>query len=115
MKHHFSKAHIVRTITIIFLLIVAGVEAAVLLRDIREHKQTRPTFHSTTVDVEPWMTFSYINTLYKLPSGLLETRLGIGDVRYPDLEVRRLAKDRNMDEQDLVGLVELVVKDYLRR
>lgn len=114
MRKHFTKANIVRTLTIIFLLGIAGIEAVVLLRDVREHKRARPTFHEQVIDIEPWMTFDYINKRYDLPVGLLETRLGIGSARYPDLEVARLAKDRNMSESDLIGLVELVITDYFR-
>ena len=42
--------------------------------------------------IRPWMTFDYINTLFKVPPDYLKTSLSITDASYPRLSLSGYAK-----------------------
>ncbi len=48
-------------------------------------------------DIEPWMTFAYINTVFKLPETYLQQTLGIADIRYPNTSIQRLIRKNNLN------------------
>jgi len=70
----------------------------------------------TTADVTlvgPWMTFSYINTLFKIPPDYLKTDLSITDPSYPQLSLYGYAKYQNKGIATVVDQVERSLSDYL--
>ena len=52
----------------------------------------RPLAVTDTGYIRPWMTFDYINTIFKLPKDYLKTELGITDNRYPRLSINQSAR-----------------------
>ena len=45
----------------------------------------------SVAQVEPWMTFSYLNVVFKLPGSYLQKSLLISDKRYPNISIRSYA------------------------
>lgn len=55
--------------------------------------------------IEPWMTFDYISTAFKVPSSYLKTALAISDLRFPRITLHKYAKIYGLDEQVLTSSV----------
>ncbi|HTP56721.1 MAG TPA: hypothetical protein VMJ72_00365, partial [Candidatus Paceibacterota bacterium] len=65
--------------------------------------------------IQSWMTFSYINTVFNLPAGYLVSTLKMQDARYPDLTIRQYARTHDLNERDVTDTVEGSVSQYLQR
>jgi hypothetical protein len=63
--------------------------------------------------IRPWMTFDYINTLYKVPPDYLETQLSITDPSYPRLSLSGYAKYDATSTAAVLGIVENSLAAYL--
>jgi len=63
--------------------------------------------------IKSWMTFDYINKLFKLPPEYLKMQLAIADTRYPRISIRSFAKNNNMDINIFLLNVEQEVRNYL--
>ncbi len=61
---------------------------------------------------ESWMTFSYMNRAFLLPTAYLETVLGITDNRYPNLTVIEYAKDVGLPLNDALIKVQAAIANY---
>jgi hypothetical protein len=64
--------------------------------------------------IRSWMTFEYINTLFKLPSDYLKNNLGITDAHYPKISIRALARNTHVNESLLLSEVQESVKMYMQ-
>lgn len=114
--------------TYIFVGLLFIVSALVLVRvtfDIQRLRQsgTMPSRHGLTFRrhaadipnpsyIEGWMTFGYINRVFNLPSAYLQKQLGILNVKYPNVQLARSAKDNNVDTAAFVTQVRVVVSQY---
>ncbi len=111
-----KKDEVFRVVIIIVLAVAVVVEMIVLMRDIgttKEHGGLKPRIrHEQTMAVEPWMTFTYLNTLFSLPDPYLAERLSIADARYPDLEIRRYAKEYGIDPLVLVRAIKNAIQQH---
>jgi len=63
--------------------------------------------------VQPWATFDYINTLFKLPPAYLQTQLSITDSHYPRVHLSRYAKSKNIDANVFLAQVKEAIRSYL--
>ncbi|HUC31199.1 MAG TPA: hypothetical protein VMR99_00715 [Candidatus Paceibacterota bacterium] len=63
--------------------------------------------------IQPWMTFSYINTLFKISPDYLKTNLSISDLSYPQLSLSEYANYENVDVITVMNQVEDSLYNYL--
>ncbi|MCL4405366.1 MAG: hypothetical protein M1361_02360 [Patescibacteria group bacterium] len=63
--------------------------------------------------ITSWMTFDYINRLFKLPEDYLKTSLSVSDSRYPQMSVYAYAKASHTSTATSVAEVSSAVRDYL--
>ncbi len=63
--------------------------------------------------IRPWMTFDYINTLYKVPLDYLKTQLSITDPSYPRLSLSGYAEYDATSTTAVLGVVEHSLAAYL--
>ena len=63
--------------------------------------------------IRSWMTFDYINKLFALPTGYLQTQLQISDAHYPRLTISSYAKTENASTTAFLGEVENAVRNYV--
>jgi hypothetical protein len=66
----------------------------------------------TVSDIEPWMTFYYINTVFKLPPSYLKDSFDITDLKYPNISLVKYARDHRLARFDFVSQVQKVVSIY---
>ena len=63
--------------------------------------------------IRSWMTFDYINTLFRLPPDYLKTQLNITDPHYPRISIRTFAKNSHVDVTVFLNMVQEDVKNFL--
>jgi len=63
--------------------------------------------------IRPWMTFDYVNRLFKVPPDYLKTRLNISNTRYPQLSISGYAKYNHLDITAFMSEVTGALHDYL--
>jgi hypothetical protein len=106
-------------IALVVLLVILGIffvqeyhaaRKTQILNDI--HSGVPLTSNDVSV-IRPWMTFDYINRIFKLPPNYLETDLSISDPHYPRTSISSYATYTHTDPTLLVNQVEGAVYDYL--
>ncbi len=63
--------------------------------------------------IATWMTFDYLNRIFKLPPEYLKASLSITDARYPRMTVKRYASDRRSDPAIVLTAVKAAVQAFL--
>lgn len=80
-----------------------------------QHEQLRQELtrrRPTVSDIQPWMTFDYVNVVFKLPPAYLKQSLNITDPHYPNLQISRYARRNNLDPQQLIGQIQNSILNY---
>ena len=75
--------------------------------------QRKPLTANDVVSIQPWMTFDYINTAFKLPPDVLKNTLPISDPRYPREVLQSYARRHSIAVPALLNTVRAAVQDYL--
>ena len=65
--------------------------------------------------IRGWMTFRYINMLFKLPPAYLQTSLNISDKRYPNVTIDSFASSQKIDKAQLLELVVKAVQNQNKK
>ena len=63
--------------------------------------------------IRPWMTFDYINALFKVPPDYLKANMSIMDTSYPRLSLSGYAKYQGTSTTAVLGVVENSLTAYL--
>jgi hypothetical protein len=77
-----------------------------------EHRKT-PLGASDVDAIRPWMTFDYINKLFNIPPGYLQTDLMISDPHYPQLTISGYAHNTDVDVNAVMLQTEMALSNYL--
>jgi hypothetical protein len=62
--------------------------------------------------IEDWMTFDYINHLFKIPADYFKTTLSITNARYPRLTIAHFASETHIQASDALISVQNAVRAY---
>lgn len=65
------------------------------------------------VFVQGWMTFDYVNQLFRIPSDYLEDKLSIADPHYPHITISGYARRNKLDAGIFLAGVDQAIVDYL--
>lgn len=63
--------------------------------------------------IRSWMTFDYINTIFKLPPDYLKGQLSISDPHYPRVSISSYAKNNSLNESAFLGEIQQTVRGYV--
>lgn len=111
-----SKGLLFRALLVITLIIIVINESMVIIRDLDRSKNQRIFLKQKEINqlvfIEPWMTFQYVNQIFELPEDYLFTELLIKDQRYPNLEIRRYAKENNIVPSLLINQIIVAIHKY---
>jgi hypothetical protein len=124
--YYFSKYNIwAQVVLVLIILFVALLEIQAIsaeIRDLRAEKMNYPheavpkePFTADPVspdEIEEWMTFSYINTVFKLPTDYLADTLGIVDSAYPKLSILRYVRTHHIPSDQFISELKRVLIDY---
>jgi hypothetical protein len=100
---------------VVLLVCITG--AALWLDAQNDQYQGRAFHHRWEYSVQPatiqdWMTFNYLNAVFKLPPTYLENTLTIQDTHYPDISIRGYARAHGIDAGTFLGEVQDTLKAY---
>ncbi len=132
MKEYFKKIRTwlnnyspLRTLLIFCLLLACLFEISFIVQNLRAASknsnkflinQTLPNrFITTAEEIDQWMTFSYINFIFKLPSDYLKTILSITDPRYPNIPIERYARKHHISIPQLLEQIKNSIVDYKQK
>ena len=65
----------------------------------------------TVEDIQPWMTFDYINKQFDLEGDYLKNALNITDPRYPNIPVGSFSKRQKMDPRTTVEKIKQLIRE----
>lgn len=63
-------------------------------------------------EIQPWMTFQYVNFVFKLPPSYLSGAFGITDSHYPNIQIARYAKAQGLDLATFLARLKQAVGGY---
>jgi hypothetical protein len=102
-KHFWKGVFIVLLLIVISLLIYFVID----IKNLYQTGTFRPTrgFNINHISkqtanpnqIEGWMTFSYVNYLFNLPTNYLLETLNIQDSRYPNMGINKYVKVKGLD------------------
>ena len=98
--------------------IESNIDATVALGSLAPQNRLRRLSLQRPITIDPnaiavWMTFDYLNTVFKLPPSYLKTALNITDPRYPRLTIRRFAGDQKTNAVIALTAVKAAVQAFL--
>ena len=71
-----------------------------------------PLTEKNTSIINSWMTFDYINVIFKLPKDYLKTSLHIVDIHYPKISISKYVKANKLDINTFLSEVKNSVNSY---
>ena len=63
-------------------------------------------------EIQPWMTFDYLNKQFGLPSEYLKTALQVTDPKYPNVPIGKMFRRQGADTQAVVERVKQLVREH---
>ncbi len=128
MKNLFQDKKIIVKKTIVFILILlCSVSIIWFIATIKNfHKKGELTIdyslrkgyptrlrHTINLNtIKTWMTFDYINVIFKLPKMYLRDTLNINDPRYPNIRIDNYTRHNNIDSSMFLNKIEQVITNY---
>ncbi len=82
-------------------------------QDRRRGELKKPLSPSDVDAIRPWMTFDYINKVFGLPEGYLKNELGVAELSYPHLSVKKAARAGQESEEQYLNALKNTVRIYL--
>lgn len=63
-------------------------------------------------NIQPWMSFDYLNYSFQLPPDYLRNSLNIADQHYPRLVIGHYAKSSKIDVQKFIQNIKQLISSY---
>jgi len=79
---------------------------------IRKGHPTRLNHAVNINSINTWMTFDYINVIFKLPKNYLQNTFNITDPRYPNIRIGNYTKQHNLNLREFMHNLELAITNY---
>src|SRR3989344_3277422 len=113
IKHAFSPAKggvwilvIISLIALFFIIQSLSGFYALRQTDWRSSHISRQPRTVALEDIQGWMTFEYLNVVFKLPPEYLREALSIETAKYPRITLRRYAEQSRIDPPALLRSVQ---------
>lgn len=120
---HISMKVIVVILSILFILSIIWLIYSVknltksgeLETNTNLRKLSTYTYNTKNVNnITHWMTFDYINTIFKLDPSYLKNALLIDDTRYPNIRIDNYARRHNINLPVFMQNIENIITNYSR-
>ena len=117
MKNKFPHLFTAHGVLLAVLIVLCAIAAVLLTRDIYllSHSgelRAMRSHHIRTPGIQSWMTFDYVNVIFKLPPAYLRTELHITDPRYPNIQISHYAARNRLNTAQFVGEIETAIHNY---
>ncbi|KKQ20725.1 MAG: hypothetical protein US34_C0006G0025, partial [Candidatus Nomurabacteria bacterium GW2011_GWC2_36_9] len=77
--------------------------------------KTKQKHFPRTIDIKTvsaWMTFDYINVIFKIDPNYLKETLSINDPRYPNIRIGHYVKRNQLNEATFFSGLEQAISNY---
>lgn len=98
-------------LVITFLLLIKNIHS--VSREGILHKRQVASAALDLSYIDYWMTFEYLNTVFKLPDSYLQQQLNITNSRYPRLSIARYASSHKIKRAAAIAQVKQLISNYL--
>ncbi len=115
-----DRSYLLRNIAIIVLFLFCFFEVRSIVVDLHEKHESGDFYRrgrvvrsvdlSTPDEIQPWMTFHYINFVFKLPDSYLSSTLGLAGDQYPNIQITRYARLYQLDLTELMTQIKDAVR-----
>ena len=118
---HHKKIKIILLIVLCFASLIWFIYSVIKLRKsgeletnniIRKH-YAYPHNIVNVNNITAWMTFDYINVIFKLDPTYLKDTLMIDDTRYPNIRIDKYAKRHNINNQVFLRVTQQLITNYI--
>lgn len=65
--------------------------------------------------IESWMTFHYINIIFKVPENYLKDKLNIVDEKYPNISLLKYMNKNNINNVEFLNKLKWVLGEYIKQ
>ena len=72
----------------------------------------QPLTPDNVANIQSWMTFDYVETIFAVPADYVAADLGLSDPRYPRITISRYARSHGIDAQALVDELKGSIERY---
>jgi hypothetical protein len=79
---------------------------------IRKGHPTRINHSLNVNSVNTWMTFDYINVIFKLPKSYLQNTFNISDPRYPNIRIGNYTKQHKLNSSQFMDSLKQAITNY---
>lgn len=114
-----------RRLLIVLLIALCALEVRSLVLSLRDTYQQGESYIKyqngqilrmpeavSVTDIQAWMTFRYINFVFKLPETYLATSFRVTDPRYPDIQLARYARMNKINDMQFLLEVQQAVAAF---
>lgn len=120
-----ARNRIARLCVIVVLIVLSAFEIDAIVRGLRdpyladdlslqyEHgRLIRERDIVTPEEIEPWMTFQYVNFIFGLPDAYLKNSLALSEERYPKIQIAGYARRAGLSTEEFLATVKDAVAAY---
>ena len=118
IKNYPKKNIIIFFILLFFLFLtliyfVHSLEFSYHSGELNIHHRNQGTLSSQINGINTWMTFDYVNVVFKLPPNYLKDGLAITDSRYPNIRIDRYAKEKGENKLQLLFKIQQLISQNI--
>jgi len=118
---HHKKIKIIILIILCFTSLIWFINSVIKLHKSGELKinnnikkyYANPQNTMSVNNIMTWMTFDYINVIFKLGPNYLKNALMIDDNRYPNIRIDRYAKHHSINNQVFLRVIQQLITNYI--
>ena len=125
MRNWLERHIEVRLLIVIVLLVLGVFEIKAIISDLKANDINGDTYLSyrhcrivrttdpfTVDDIQSWMTFGYLDFIFKLPPNYFQNMLHISDSHYPNVQIYRYAQINHLDYISLINSIKAAITAY---
>ena len=119
-KEKVFRKNIIVFFVLVCLLILSSVyfihslELSYNSGELKIHHKNQEILSNEVASIHTWMTFDYVNVVFKLPPDYLKDRLSIIDPRYPNIRIDRYAMKQGESKQQLLYTIQQLVNQNIK-
>lgn len=122
IKKFFSNKYIkilyIFILSVLIVLFSLFIFKKIQINDRIIHNPLSNFNHKTSINdvnfIESWMTFKYINVIFKIPEEYLKTKLYIVDKKYPNIPLWKYARNSKIENTIFLNQVKELVLEYIK-
>ena len=118
-KKVLSRKNIIIFSVLFILLILSSIYFITNFRSVyrsgqlRIHHRNQESLPNKINNIRAWMTFDYLNVVFKLSPDYFKNNLSITDPKYPNIRIDRYAMNQGIKSQELLYKIQQLISKNL--